>query len=143
MAPDDKTELARIPKAVQVTITRDLTPALVQGLEAALVEFLRSKSGAKLVVPAEKRVFLTLPEAAEFTGLPASFLRRLISEGTLRALRTGGGWRIPRAGCESLAEKLMQPPATREELTPAAERDFERNKLRRLGLLPPEDLKKL
>jgi excisionase family DNA binding protein len=57
-------------------------------------------------VPIEHRVFLTLQEGAQFSGLPASDLRRLIRSEELRAVRIGDGWRIPRAALESLADAL-------------------------------------
>jgi excisionase family DNA binding protein len=89
-------------------------------------------------VPAERRIFLTIAESAELSGLPVRFLRRLMRDGTLKAIRVGTGWRIPRTELESLSEKLAvaQAPDTRQQLSEAEERDLEMNRLRRQGLLP-------
>jgi excisionase family DNA binding protein len=54
-------------------------------------------------VPLTQRVFLTPYEAAQFSGLPQSYLRRLVTSGQLKALKTGSGWRIPRVALEALA----------------------------------------
>jgi len=43
-------------------------------------------------VPLTVKLFLTLPEAARYSGLPAAYLRRLIASGELPA-RKAGGWR--------------------------------------------------
>ncbi len=98
-------------------------------LEAALVTFLQSRT-AGTAVPVERRIFLTMAEAAEFSGLPASFLRRLIVTGKLKALKTGAGWRVSRAGIEGLSESLTEVPA---ELTEHEIRDLETNRNRRRG----------
>jgi excisionase family DNA binding protein len=99
-------------------------------LEAALVTFLQAKTSGS-VVPVERRVFLTMAEAVEFSGLPASFLRRLIVTGKLKALKTGAGWRVSRAGIEGLSDSLTEVPG---ELTEHELRDLETNRKRRLGL---------
>ncbi len=52
-------------------------------------------------VPVEKKFYLTLRGAAELSGLPKSYIRRLIGEGTLPALRAGG-YRIRRSDLEQL-----------------------------------------
>ena len=100
------------------------------GLEAALVEFLQSKTAGS-VVPVEHRMFLTMAECAEYSGLPAAFLRRLIESGKLKALKTGAGWRVARVELEKLAGALTEIPAdpTEHEL-----RDLELNRRRRQGL---------
>ena len=46
-------------------------------------------------------LFLTLPEAAAFTGLSQAYLRRLLEAGTLTAIRDRG-WRIRRRDLEAL-----------------------------------------
>jgi excisionase family DNA binding protein len=50
---------------------------------------------------AEKQ-FLTLSEAAHYSGLPLSHIRRLMKEEKLEALKTGSGWRIRRADLQKL-----------------------------------------
>jgi excisionase family DNA binding protein len=52
-------------------------------------------------VPVASKVFLPLKEASEYSGLPMAYLRRLIGEGTLPALKTGG-FRIRRTDLENL-----------------------------------------
>jgi len=114
---------------------------VMQGLEAAFIAFLQSKSGPDaIMVPVERRVFLTISESAEFTGLPLSFLRRLIADGTIKAFRAGRAWRIPRAELEALPRKLELRETRIEELPEAEASDLELNKLRRLGLAPTPEL---
>jgi excisionase family DNA binding protein len=97
-------------------------------LEAALITFLQAKP--------ERRVFLTMAEAAEFSGLPASFLRQLIATGQLKALKTGAGWRISRAGIERLSDTVSE--AVPGELTEHELRDLETNRNRRRGPVTSE-----
>jgi excisionase family DNA binding protein len=99
-------------------------------LEAALVAFLQSKTAGSLV-QVERRLFLTIAECAEYSGLPAAFLRKLIASGKLKALKTGAGWRVARVELEQLAGTLTEIPAdpTEHEL-----RDLELNRRRRQGL---------
>jgi excisionase family DNA binding protein len=112
-------------------IVAPLRPAgTLSGLEGAFLAFLQSKTPSS-TVPVERRIFLTLPEAAEFSGLPVAFLRRLIAAGKLKALKTGSGWRISRAEMEKAALKLSDPPDT---LTEHQIRDMEMNRRRRRGL---------
>ncbi len=113
-------------------------------MEAAFLSFLQSlvvSASASQRAPAEYRIFLTIGESAELSGLPVRFLRRLMRDGTIKAVRAGTGWRIPRAELESLGEKLtaVQAPDTRQQLSEAEERDLAMNKLRRQGLLPAPD----
>jgi excisionase family DNA binding protein len=49
-----------------------------------------------------ERLYLTIPEAANFSGLPQAHLRRLMKDEKLEALRTGAGWRIRRSDLEKL-----------------------------------------
>jgi excisionase family DNA binding protein len=102
----------------------------LSGLEGAFLAFLQSKT-PNSSVPIERRIFLTIAEAAEFSGLPMAFVRRLIASGKLKALKTGSGWRVSRAEVEIAAVKLTEPP---EELTDHELRDMEANRRRRRGL---------
>jgi excisionase family DNA binding protein len=128
--------LARI--AGPDTVTR--TGGGVTGLEAAFLAFLQGGAVAPAVLPTtvlpiDRRIFLTMAEAAEFSGLPAVFLRRLVISGKLKALKTGAGWRIARIELERLAGTLMETP---EDLTEHELRDMEINRRRRQGIaLPP------
>jgi excisionase family DNA binding protein len=123
----------RVPRA-SVALARIVEPGGVPtrpgGLEAALVAFLQSKTAGSLV-QVERRLFLTMTECAEYSGLPAAFLRRLIASGKLKALKTGAGWRISRAELEKLSGTLTEipPDPTEQEL-----RDLELNRRRRQGL---------
>ena len=78
----------------------------------------------------ERRIFLTMAEAAEFSGLPVAFLRRLIASGKLKALKTGAGWRVSRLELETASGALTDTP---EELEDQELRDLELNRLRRQG----------
>jgi excisionase family DNA binding protein len=100
------------------------------GLEAAFLAFLQSKTPSTLV-PVERRIFLTMAESAEYSGLPAAFLRKMIASGKLKALKTGAGWRVPRVELEKLSGTLTEIPSdpTEHEL-----RDLELNRRRRQGL---------
>ena len=102
----------------------------LSGFESAFLAFLQSKTSHGSV-PVERRIFLTLAQAAEFSGLPLAFVRRLIASGKLKALKTGSGWRVSRAEVEVATAKLTDPP---EELTDHQIRDMEMNRRRRRGL---------
>lgn len=71
-------------------------------------EILRALVGAVVRAASEKseksentRLFLTLDEAAEASGLPRAYLRRLIAEGKLEAIKSRG-WRIRRRDLDQL-----------------------------------------
>jgi excisionase family DNA binding protein len=75
--------------------------AVPQRNPAAILEALLSGSSSSRV-PIAQRVYLKLPEASEFSGLPENYLRQLIRAGKLSAITEGvRGWRIRR---EDLAE---------------------------------------
>lgn len=79
---------------------KPLGPSLPPQL-AMLVAAIETSRTATVAI--DKKLFLTPHEAALFSGLPESYLRRLISAGKLKAMKTGSGWRIPRAAIEALA----------------------------------------
>jgi excisionase family DNA binding protein len=55
------------------------------------------------MVAVADRVFLRIPEAAEYIGLPEGYLRRLIREKKLAAITEGvRGWRIRRQDLDKL-----------------------------------------
>ena len=124
-------------KRASVALSRivepNLTPArsghAPSGLEAAFLAFLQSKTPSSLV-PVERRIFLTMAESAEYSGLPVAFLRRLIASGKLMALRTGAGWRVSRVELERSSGTLMNTP---EDLAEHELRDMEVNRRRRQG----------
>lgn len=128
MASDEHIALTRV--AAPETVAR--TGGAAKALEAAFLAFLQARGG---VLPIDRRIFLTMAEAAELSGLPAVFLRRLVTSGKLKALKTGAGWRIARIELEKLAATLTEMP---EDLTEHQLRDLEMNKRRRQGItLPP------
>jgi excisionase family DNA binding protein len=73
-----------------------------------------------------------MAEAAEFSGLPVAFLRRLIASGKLKALKTGAGWRVARLELERASETLADTP---EDMGEHELRDMEANRLRRQGIV--------
>jgi len=109
--------------------------AAPSGLEAAFLAFLQSKTPSSLV-PVERRVFLTITQSAEYSGLPAVYLRRLIASGKSKALRTGAGWRVPRVELKRLSGALTDTP---ENLGEDELRDMELNRLRRQGTAATSD----
>jgi excisionase family DNA binding protein len=125
-----------------VALTRVVEPNLVparfgapNGLEAAFLSFIQSKLPGS-PVPIERRLFLTIAEAAEFGGLPMAFLRQLIASGKLKALKTGAGWRISRVALEGLSGTLTDAA---EGLDEHQQRDMEVNRRRRQGLALKSD----
>lgn len=52
-------------------------------------------------MPVQDKLFLTLKEAARYSGLPQSTIRRLVHVGQLSAVKAGG-WRIKRSDLEKL-----------------------------------------
>jgi len=111
-----------------------LTGGAPTALEAAFLALLQSKTAPPL--PIDRRIFLTMAESAEFTGLPAAFLRRLVATGKIAALRTGAGWRIARLELEKLSGALTETPT---DLTEHQLRDLEVNRRRRQGIARPSD----
>lgn len=80
-------------------IARAQPQDLLQMLAAAITS---QKSEKPPAVRIAERLFLSIQEASDYSGLPQSHIRRLMKAGTLPALRTGGGWRIKRADLEKL-----------------------------------------
>jgi excisionase family DNA binding protein len=119
--------VTRVPKTSVVTSTSGAA-----ALETAFLAFLQSKTSTA-IVPVERRIFLTIAEAAEYTGLPAGFLRKLRASGQLKALKTGAGLRFRRTDLDGLAS-LADAPATKDELDDHMLRDLELNRRRRQGL---------
>jgi excisionase family DNA binding protein len=67
---------------------------ILQALLAAL-----SANSQRLSEPAvrtSEKLFLTLSEASDFSGLPRGYLHARIKSGDLPAIKTGAGWRIKR-----------------------------------------------
>jgi len=64
-------------------------------------QVLAERLGSPQAVPLERKVFLNLEQASEYTGMPKGWLRRQIINGELPAILSGG-WRIRRADLEKL-----------------------------------------
>jgi excisionase family DNA binding protein len=126
--PGASVALARMVESSVVPVRSGVLPG---SLEAALVAFLQSKTTSS-AVPVEQRIFLNMAESAEYSGLPAAFLRKRIASGKLKALKTGAGWRIARAELEKLPGTLTE--VTPVDLTEHEMRDLEVNRRRRRGL---------
>jgi excisionase family DNA binding protein len=96
-----RTELATAPAANPNAIAIRQSPAeFLQALFAALQT--ASENSENHSVRITERLFLTIPEAADYSGLPQAHLRRLVADGKLTGLKTGAGWRIRRADLEKL-----------------------------------------
>jgi excisionase family DNA binding protein len=67
------------------------------GSFAAIAEMFRPPDRVRLA----ERLFLTLDEASELSGLPKAYLRSLMAEGKI-GLKACGRWRIRRADLEKL-----------------------------------------
>ena len=64
-------------------------------------QLLADRLGSPQAVPLERKVFLNLDQASEYTSMPKGWLRRQIKSGELPAILSGG-WRIRRADLEKL-----------------------------------------
>ena len=64
-------------------------------------QLLADRLGSPQAVPLERKMFLNLEQASEYTGMPKGWLRRQIKSGELPAILSGG-YRIRRADLEKL-----------------------------------------
>ncbi len=85
--PDSPTgsKATLLPVARQATVANLLAALAVNGTQ----------------VPLHRKLYLSVKEAAKYSGLPQAYLRRLIGDGTLTALKAGG-YRIRRSDLEKL-----------------------------------------
>ena len=88
---------ADAPKTALVKSEPAAAPPPYQLTFAAMAEMLRPADHVRIT----ERLFLTVDEAAEYSGLPKSYIREQIAAGKF-GMRTGGGWRIRRADLEKL-----------------------------------------
>ena len=91
------------------TQTPTLTPALVnQAVESVSMPLnsLVTVTRENRSVPIHCKLFLSLNEAKEFSGLPRAFIKEAINSGELEASIIGRGWRIKRAELERWASKI-------------------------------------
>lgn len=86
-------DLARVPAG---NVVERLFHALANSAESG------SQNSQTHQVRVAERLFLKIPEASAYSGLPQAHLRTLIGEGKLTALKTGAGWRIRRTDLEKL-----------------------------------------
>jgi excisionase family DNA binding protein len=73
----------------------------IRQLFAAALRAVLSPPSPPMSVTVAETLFLTLKDAAALTGLSQAFLRRMITAGTLTAIRDRG-WRIRRKDLEAL-----------------------------------------
>jgi excisionase family DNA binding protein len=59
-------------------------------------------------VPVADKLLLSLPEAAQLSGLARGHLREAIATGKLRAKVIGRGWKMSRADLEGYTAKLLK-----------------------------------
>ena len=93
---------AKAPEPAKASIAplRQSPAEFLQALAAAVGK--DSQNSERCSVRTAERIFLTVPEAADYSGLPQAHLRRLMADGRLSGLKTGAGWRIRRADLEKL-----------------------------------------
>lgn len=76
---------------------------VLQALRGALTHAPIGPTGPTAGPTGPTTLFLTIPEAAAYAGLPATDIRRACEGGELPARKTGrGGWRIRRKDLEAL-----------------------------------------
>ena len=66
-----------------------------------IAQLFADRTAPPRAVPVEQKIFLTLKEAADYSGLPKAWLRRDIKSGKLQAIKAGG-WRIRRSVLDHL-----------------------------------------
>jgi excisionase family DNA binding protein len=89
-------------QAVTALVTANGAAPGIVAIMGRLAEALEAMSRPPQT-PASQKLFLTLHEAADLSGLPVAHLRRLLRDGKLDgAVKTGGGWRVRRTALEQL-----------------------------------------
>lgn len=71
-----------------------------RALAAAVGSSQSSEKVSEVRIP--ERLFLSIPDAANYSGLPQTHIRRLLADKKLKGMKTGAGWRIRRADLEKL-----------------------------------------
>jgi hypothetical protein len=101
--PEDISRLADERRAAQqqVLIEPARPPAIHEGPSVGAALLAALQQPAKPCVPIAQKLYLTLPEAVEYSGRTHSYLLRAIKSRELRAVKDGG-WRIARAALERL-----------------------------------------
>lgn len=98
----------------QIGAEFDLTTIVAGGLLAGMDSgFLREIVSGVRAAALRHKLFLSVREAAEYTGLPISLIRRLIASEQLPAIKARG-WRIKRNYLDALELRhirKLQPPA--------------------------------
>ena len=99
--PDDlqKVKDSQIPQ-VEVVPQTEVGQTQALAPRADLPSFLQALFPAA-DMPLRDKLFLTIKEAARYSGLPQSTIRRLIHSGKIPAVKAGG-WRIKRSDLEQL-----------------------------------------
>lgn len=89
--------------------------ALIELVAERVAERVAAKIGSDSKA-GETVEYLTLREAAAFTRIGESTLRRRILEGDLRALRNGNRIRLSVADLRALMDRTPVPPAAEDDL---------------------------
>lgn len=93
-------ELAR--QAVSDTLTAAVLPSSGEDLLKVLVAVAAHVVSQTSETSQTPRIYLTVREAAAFTGLRPTFLKRMIAAGTLSAIQDGRVWKVRRKDLEAL-----------------------------------------
>jgi excisionase family DNA binding protein len=56
-----------------------------------------AEGASGISVPITDKLYLTLREASELSGLPVGYIRAAMKDGKLKGIKTGAGWRLKRA----------------------------------------------
>lgn len=92
----DKT-LTPIPMKKSATGNSVVPGGMLKTDRADMMAFLAALSPARMTV--DKKLYLTLKEAVEYSGLPLTYLKRKIQENVIPAVKISG-WRIRREDLE-------------------------------------------
>lgn len=65
------------------------------------------KGGIQLNMGIDKRLCITVPEAAEMLGISRNFAYELVKQGKLPVIRFGKRLLIPRAALDKMLEKVV------------------------------------
>jgi excisionase family DNA binding protein len=83
-----------------VAIAKPRTDAPATLWDAMVTRLLETSGASEKSVPISEKLFLTVPEAVAYSGLPVTYIEHLLKEGRL-GQRFGRLWRIKRTELES------------------------------------------
>jgi excisionase family DNA binding protein len=84
------------PEDIEKLCTRTLKPTVL----ATPTRQKAATSEPVFIVPLHMKIFLTLPEAVAYSGLPKTYLEKKLKDNTIPAFKAGG-WRIKRIDLET------------------------------------------